>query len=230
MLQTQLGEKVSSWSVKAKANFKTDLDKLTKVPLKVLTRAIETISRTYPACNVVELATLLAEQSGIPDGQALSDVSSAFAFLIENIAGESPQVVTEDLISLGLLSNEAGRLLTDFLVSAQPVRESAQVAAHYLRIGSALFSTIRGTVDFRLRFHKTLKEFESRTFPAALVGAQQVIMADLTINQPDGEEINISFLMDENDLSYMKRFVTNMERELELSKDLLKQSEQKANG
>jgi hypothetical protein len=149
-------------------------------------------------------------------------VISVFTYIWENIDGESPQDVTADLTSLGLLSKDGARMLTDLLVSAEPFRETAKVASDYLRVGSALFATIRGTVDLRLRFHKTEEDFTSGKPPTELVAAQQVVLANLTISEPDGKETVVSFLMDDNDLSYMKRFVRHMERELELSKGLLK--------
>ncbi len=49
-----------------------------------------------------------------------------------------------------------------------------------------------------------------------------LFMVNLTLAQPGDKESVISFVMDENDLNYMKRFVNHMERELELSKGLLK--------
>ena len=58
MPETKLGQKVVGWSPSAKTEFKTDLDKLTKVPLKVLRTVVDKIARTYPACNVLELVAL----------------------------------------------------------------------------------------------------------------------------------------------------------------------------
>lgn len=230
MPETKLGQKVVGWSPSAKTEFKTDLDKLTKVPLKVLRTVVDKIARTYPACNVLELVALEAEQHAVPNPQDLSDSMAVFGYIWENIDGESSQAVIADLSSLGLLSKETVPILTDLLAAADPFREPAKVAANYLRVGSALFVTLRGTVDFRLRFHKTFDDFSTGKLPTELVGAQQVIMATLIVSQPDGEETAIPFLMDDNDLLYMKKFVRNMERELELSKDLLKSPEQRSNG
>lgn len=84
------------------------------------------------------------------------------------------------------------------------------------------FVNIRGTVDYRLRFHDTRDKFLAGRLPKQIFGAQQVIMANLAVSDPDGEERVVPFVMDENDLAYLKKFVRNMERELELSKDLIK--------
>jgi hypothetical protein len=230
MLQTQLGEKVEKWSAKAKADFKADLNKLTKVRLDVLRLVVDKIAKTYPACNSIELAALEAEQSAMSDAQALSAVVSCITYIFDNIDDESPQAVAADLTSLGLISKEEATILTDLFVSSQPYRGTAKVAAEYLRVGSTLFVGLRGTVDLRLRFHKTLDGLRTAQSPTELVGAQQVIMAELTMSGPEGRERVVSFLMDENDLTYMKRFVRNMEREMELSKDLLKSVGNKGNG
>ena len=78
MAKTKLGQKVEGWSASAKEELKTDLDKLIKVPPAVLLAVVHKIAQTYPACNTAELAALEAEQSGIPDSQALSDFVAAF--------------------------------------------------------------------------------------------------------------------------------------------------------
>jgi hypothetical protein len=229
MPETKLGQKFLGWSSSSKAEFKTDLDKLTKVPFNVLRTVVDKIARTYPACNVLELVALEAEQH-VTNAQDLSDSMAVFGYIWDNIDGESSEAVIADLSSLGLLSKQTEPILADLLAAADPFREPAKVAANYLRVGSALFVGIRGTVDFRLRFHKTYDDFSSGKLPTELVGAQQVIMTSLVISQPDGEETVVPFLMDDNDLLYMKKFVRNMERELELSKDLIKSPEQRNNG
>ena len=73
---------------------------------------------------------------------------AVFGYIWENIDGESSQAVIADLSSLGLLSKETVPILTDLLAAADPFREPAKVAANYLRVGSALFVTLRGTVGF----------------------------------------------------------------------------------
>jgi hypothetical protein len=222
VLNTRLGRNAEGWTATAKVEFKADLDKVTRVPLGVLRTLADKVAKTYPACNHVELAALEAENSGIEDAEALSVAISAFAYIWENMGGDSPQSIIGDLTSLGLVSEAAGRILTELLVAAAPFRDVAKVASNYLRVGSALFVSIRGTVDIRLRFHNTEDEFAIGKLPTGVVGAQQVIMANLIITAPGDEEKVVSFLMDENDLSYMKRFVRNMEKELELSKGLVK--------
>jgi len=227
MLRTQLGTRIESWSATGKTQFKTDLDKITKVPLDVLRKVVEKIAKTFPACNSIELAALEAEQSSLPNSQALLDAISSFTYIWENTApDESPLSVVEDLTSLQVLSPDASRVLTGLVQSAEPFRDSARVASEYIRMGSPLFVGLRGTVDLRLRFHKTVQDLATGNLPTTIAGAQRVIMANLEINHPGDRSRVISFLMDENDLSYMKRFVRNMERELELSKNLLAQAEQ----
>lgn len=230
MLQTQLGEKMKGWAPKSKAELKNDLEKLTKAPLDILRAVVDKIARTYPACNATELAALEAEQRGIPHPQDLTDAISVFTYIWGNVDGESPQAITADLVSLELLSNDAGRILTELLLSAEPYRESARVASTYTRIGSSLFVGLHGTVDVRLRFHNTDEDFVNGKLPTELVGTQQLIVANLTLSQLDGEEVVVSFLMDEDDLRYMKKFIRNMEQGLELSRGLLKSSELKSNG
>lgn len=117
------------------------------------------------------------------------------------------------------------------MTEAEPFRETAKVAASYLKVGAPLFVGLRGTVDIRCRFHRTDEDFTNTMTPNELVGAQQVIVANLTIHNLDEGETIVPFLMDENDLNFMKRFVKNMEKELELSKDLVTRSaESKSNG
>ncbi len=224
MPKTELGKQVEAeWSASAKADLKNDSEKLTKVSREALRSVIIKIAKTHPACNTTELTTLEAEQRGV-DAQDLSDAVSVWVFLWRNTEGVSPQAVTTDLISLGLISNDVGDLLAELLTLAEPFREAALAASKNLRIGAPLFSDLHGTVDIRCRFHKTDEAINNNHFPNELVDAQQVIMANLTIRKPDDEEAVVSFLMDEADLSYMKRFVRNMEKELELSKGLLARS------
>jgi hypothetical protein len=230
MAKTQLGQSVEGWSGTAKAEMRADLDKLTELPLDVLRTVIDKIAKTHPACNVGELCALEAEQHAVPDPQLLSDAISSFTYIWENMGHESAKAVSEDLSSLGLLSNGAARILTDLLVSAEPFRATARVVSANLRIGSPLFVEIRGTVDLRLRFHKSEGELVGGKLPAEIIDGQQVIMANLTINGPGNNEKVVSFLMDDNDLKYLKRFVRNMEKELELTKHLLPQSREKGNG
>lgn len=230
MVHTQLGKKIEDWSASSKAEFKNDLNKLTKVPLETLRPLARQVARTYPCCNVFELAALEAEQRGLPDPQELSDVLSAWTFVWENIDGESPQAIAGDLVALGLASDPVARILHELIVEAEPFRETAKVVASYLKIGSPLFVGLRGTVDIRCRFHKKDEDFTNTRRPTELVGVQQLIMANLTIHNLDDEESVISFVMDENDLAYMKRFVINMEKELELSRSLAESTELKKNG
>src|SRR5260370_2554658 len=151
MPQTQLGQRIAEGSANSRAEVKADLDKLTKLPAPILHPVVYKIAKTHPACNPLELAALEAEQTGIADPQALSDAVSVFTYIWENMDGESPQAVTADLESLGLLSKDGARILTELLVSAEPFRETAKVEASYLRIGSPLFAAIHGAVDLRLR-------------------------------------------------------------------------------
>jgi hypothetical protein len=230
MPQTQLGDSLEAWTASAKAEFKNDLNKLTSLPTDALRTVVDKIAKSYPACNATELALVEAEQRGISNPQDLADVISAWTFLWSRTEGESPQVVVNDLASLGVISDDAGRVLTDLLEAAEPFRETAQTASLYLRVGAPLFVSIRGVLDVRCRFHRTAQEFQSGKLPSELIDAQQVIMANLTLNNPDDEEVVIPFLMDENDLRYLKRFVRNMEREIELSKSLLKSTGANSNG
>jgi hypothetical protein len=96
-------------------------------------------------------------------------------------------------------------------------------------MGSTLFVGLRGTIDLRLRFHKTEDEFLGGKLPTNVAGAQAVIMANLSVSEPDGTEAVIAFLMDENDLSYMKKFVRNMERELKIGKSMVNALESQTN-
>jgi hypothetical protein len=221
MAQTELGEKMQGWSLSSKAEVKSDLSKLTKFPLETLWSILIKAVKTYPACNTAELATLEAEQRGI-DGQDLYDVMAVWTYIWENSDGESPQVVTSDLVSLGLLSTDAAQPLTELLTRAEPFRKTANVVSSYLQTGAPLFVGLRGVVDIRCRFHETNEAFLISTAPGELIDTHPVVLANLTIKDPGGKETVISFLMDENDLGYMKRFVKNMEKELELSKSLLK--------
>ncbi len=212
---------MATWSEEAKEEFRADLEKVPKLPAKVLRSVLHKIAKTYPACNSVELAALEAEQSAI-DPQTLTDAVSVFTYVWENGEGESPKAVIADLESLGLLSKDAMPIVTELLTSTEPFRETAIVESSYIRIGAPLFATIRGAVDLRLRFHKTDIEFTIGVPPTKLLGTMALFMVNLTLAQPGDKESVISFVMDENDLNYMKRFVNHMERELELSKGLLK--------
>jgi hypothetical protein len=231
MAQTELGKKVEGWSASAREDLKRDLNKLVKVPRNILGVIVDKIARTAPACNVPDLVALEAENHSIPDWRELGSSVAAVSFVMSNLDGQSPKSVTEDLSSILSLSKEATETLGDLLTSAEPFRESAMAAATYLRVGAPLFATIRGTVDLRLRFHQTEAEFVMGAQPSKIQGVSPVVMVDLTLAMPDQEkESVISFVMDENDLSFMKRFVKHMERELDLSKELLKSTERKNNG
>jgi hypothetical protein len=228
--QTQLGTKVAEMSASAKDDLKGDLDKLAQVPVDVLRTMAYKIAKTLPACNVIELAAVFAEQHSVSDPQALSDAASVFSYILTNIEDDSPQTLIADLVSLGLLSGKTARILGELLGTAAPLRETANVVSSYLRIGAPLFVGMRGTVDLRLRFHKTDEELGASATPTKLYEAHPVVLVNLTTTDATNEEHAVCFLMDENDLSYMKRFVKNMERELELSKTLLMPSEQQSNG
>jgi hypothetical protein len=222
MPQTQLGQKIEGWSAGSKEEFKNDLNKLATVPLDALRTVVDKIAKTHPSCNVLELAALEVEQRNVSDLHELSDAISVWTYIWENISSESPQAVSADLVSLGLVSAPAAGILTELLTEAEPFRETARVTSRYIRVGAPLFVGLRGTVDIRCRFHKTEEDFTHGKSPSELVDVHQVILVNLELHTQDDEETVISFLMDENDLSYMKRFVRNMERELELSKGLLK--------
>jgi hypothetical protein len=230
MPETLLGQTISGWTPSAKQDFKIDAEKLPRVPLDILRTVADKIARTFPACSPTELVAVEAEQRAFPDKDLLHDAISTFVYLWDNIGTESSKAVVADLVSLGLVSQDTAGILTDLLVSAEPFRETALVASRYIRIGAPVFVGIRGTVDIRLRFHKTQEEFSAANTPKALFGAQQVILANLRLNDLSGNDETVSFLMDENDLMYLKRFVRNMEMELELSKTLLNSSETTANG
>jgi hypothetical protein len=223
MPQTRLGRTAEEWSPAAKEEFKNDAAKLAQVPLEALRSVIQKIAKTHPACNAVELSALEAERHGA-NPEDLNDAVSTWVYLWASIGGESPQAVIADFASLGLVSEATGKLLTELLVSSEPLREAAGAASMYLMIGAPLFADIRGTVDIRCRFHKTEDALGSAQFPSELVDAQQVIMANLTLRRQNNEEQVVSFLMDETDLSYLKRFVRNIEKELELTKGLLARS------
>jgi hypothetical protein len=229
MPDTALGEKIASWTPKNKESLKSDLEAVTKVPLEVLRSTVDRIAKTYPACNTSELTALAAEQNNVADADAFSSFIAAFTFIWENMDGESPNALVKDLRSLELLSDGTSKILLDLLIAAEPYRDAAIVSADYIKIGAPLFADMRGTVDLRLRFHKTRNEYLGGRAPKELVGSQQVIMVNMAIVNADGEESTIQFVMDENDLNLMKRFVRNMERELDLSKSLLR-SGQKGNG
>lgn len=230
MPETKLGKQMVTWSADAKKEFAADLNKVTKLPSNVLQTVLNKIAKTYPACNAPELAALEAEQSGI-DQQTLTDAVSVFTYIWQNAEGESAKAITADLESLGLVTKAAMPFVADLLTSAEPLRETAIVESSYIRIGAPLFVGIRGTVDLRLRFHNTDNEFSIGVPPTKLLGAKPVIMVNLTTTAPGNKDRIVSFVMDENDLNYMKRFVKHMERELELSNDVLKSSsERKGHG
>jgi hypothetical protein len=103
MLQTQLGEKIKGWTISAKSEMKADLEKLTKVPPEILRGLVNKIARTYPTCNVNELAALEAEQRGMSNPRDLTDAMSAFSYLWGNInAAEPSGALIADLTSLEL--------------------------------------------------------------------------------------------------------------------------------
>lgn len=221
MPHTRLGKTIEGWSDSSKAELKADLNKITSVPQEILASIVEKIARTHPACNTIELAELEAEQQSLPDPQALRDTISVFSYIWENMDGEDAPAVVADLLELNLITPDVTPLLTGLLESAEPFRQEARVASRYLRIGSPLFVGIRGTVDLRMRFHRTEEGFTAGRLPAEVVGVQQVVLVNLTLNRPSEVESVVTFLMDESDLKYMSRFVRNMERELELTKGLL---------
>jgi len=222
MLQTFLGTTVEKWSDSAKADMKTDLNKLSTVPHDLLLTIADEVARTHPCCNPVELAAVEAEKRGIEDPQDLIDAVAGFTFVWSKTEQQdTPQAITQDLLGLQLISQPAAQRLAELLTAAQPFRETAEVTSNYLRIGTALFGDIRGTVDIRCRFHKTSEEFISSRLPQELVDTYQVIITNISVNHPNGNNDVFTFLMDEKDLAYMKRFVRNMERELELTKHML---------
>lgn len=225
MPKTQFGKGLEELSPTAFNEMKSDLGKLDKVPSNVLRTLISRIARTYPCSNMYEVASMLAQEHGISDPQDIFDAASATTFIWENSEDEPVQAVVDDLKSAGLLSDGIAPILSDKLQVAAPLRELSKVASRYLRIGSPLFVTIRGTVDVRCRFHRTDEEFRTGKYPTELLDTQQVVLANMTINNPDLEEKCVSFLMDESDLRTMKRFVQNMERELELTKHFTKKTE-----
>ncbi len=159
MPQTELGKKVKGWSNSSKEELKGDLQKLTKVPLGVLRSVIHEIARTYPACNPSELAAFEAEQHGLSNPTELSDSLSVWTYIWDNLDGESPHAVANDLVELGLSSEPAARLLSELMTEVEPLRETAMAASRYVKIGAPLFVSLRGTVDIRCRFHKRAEDF-----------------------------------------------------------------------
>lgn len=231
MAQTKLGKRIEGWSESEKQELKTDLDKLAKVPRNILDPIVDKIARTAPACNVADLVAVEADNHSLSDWRELGSSISAVSFVINNLDGQSAKSVTDDLTSILSLSKEATGVLNELLSSAQPFRESAEAASTYIRVGAPLFATIRGTVDLRLRFHQTERDFVMGGRPSRIHGVSPVVMVDLTLALPDQEKESVqSFVMDENDLKFMKRFVDHMERELELSKEFLGKVERKSNG
>src|SRR5260370_32026814 len=149
MPETKLGKRMATWSEEAKEEFRADLEKVPKLPAKVLRSVLHKIAKTYPACNSVELAALEAEQSAI-DPQTLTDAVSVFTYVWENGEGESPKAVIADLESLGLLSKDAMPIVTELLTSTEPFRKSSIVDSSYFRITAPLFAIIPGAIDIRL--------------------------------------------------------------------------------
>jgi hypothetical protein len=186
---------------------------------------VDKIAKNYPACNAAELAIIEAEQRGISNQQDFADVISAWTYIWSNSEDDAPQTVVDDLASLNLISADAGRVLAGLLKEGAPFREIAKVKSSYLKVGNALFVNLRGVVDLRCRFHNTDEEFKSGKLPSEVVDVQQVVMASLTLLNPGDSETVVPFLMDEEDLRSLKRFVKNMERELELAKTLFTSKE-----
>jgi hypothetical protein len=226
MAQTELGNKVEGWSPTAREDLKADLNKLLKVEPELLGVIVDKIAKSAPACNVPDLVALEAEKRSVSDFKELAAVVSAISFVLTNMDGQSAKSVTEDLTRILSLSTPVSAALSKLLESAEPFRESALAAVEYIKVGAPLFATIRGVVDVRLRFHKTASEFEMNAAPSRVQGIGHVMMVDLTVTRPNrsGDETVLSFLMDENDLAFMKRFVTHMERELEMSKEFVRTS------
>ncbi|MGO9777674.1 MAG: hypothetical protein ACLQGT_05450 [Terracidiphilus sp.] len=222
MALTEIGQTLEKWSPSDKAELKEDIGKLIKIASETLRSVLEQIGRTYPACNTNEMAAIAAEQSGEASAEDWSDAVSAWAYLWSNMENDAPQAVSGDLVSLGLIPESALGLITDILSIAAQHRETALVVSRYIRVGAPLFVRISGVVDIRCRFHEKEQEFRLGKLPEKLIDTHPVIMANIVLNNQDDKERTFSFLMDENDLNAMKRFLRNMGKELELSKAFLK--------
>ena len=222
MPKTEFGKVAAAMSADSQAEIASDLGKIARIPKDILRGALERIAKTYPACNVPEVAAQEAERHGIASPQDFFDAVSSLNFIWSSISGQALKAVAADLVELGLLSDNAVPLFIELLSAAEPFREIGKVVSNYLRIGSALFSEIQGTVDLRFRFHKRDEDLTSSALPTELVATQQVIVANLRLSAPNGDDQMVPFLMDENDLGAMKRFIRNMERELELTRSFAK--------
>jgi len=227
--KTELGKKVEKATSGARNGFADDLGKLTKTPFDALQAVADKIAKTHPACVPYQIVAIEAEQRGI-EHRDLYDAISAFIYVWANMDDDSPQDVIADLASLDMIDNGAARVLAALLASAAPFRQTARTASLYIRVGAPLFANIQGVVDVRLRFHETAEEFENGYAPKGVQGTQHVILANLTLRDPSETDRVVPFLMDENDLQYMKRFVKHMEKELEFSRELFKSSEIETNG
>jgi hypothetical protein len=228
--QTQLGMKVQAWTEVSKQDLRGDLNAIPTVPREVLTTIVDKVAKTSTACNVGELVALEAENNSISDWEALSAAVSAVSFVLSNLGDDAPRAVADELGSLLALSKGATSLLGELLQSAQPFREMARVSAAYLKVGAPLFVEMRGTVDLRMRFHSSAEEFTMGAAPSKVHGVMPAVIVNLTITKPgNDEESVVSFLMDESDLNYMKKFIRHMERELELAKGWLNVAEGKKN-
>ena len=230
MADTQLRKTLEDWSPGSKAEFRTDLENVNKIPPESLDRVVQEVARTYPACNIREVIAREAERSRGADPQELFDVMSGLTFLWANSGHETPQTIAQDLVSLGMASDATAKIVEELLTSTLPLREGAQALSAYLRVGAPLFVSIRGVVDIRCRFHEREQGLNSGAVPTKLIDTHTVVMASLLLNDEDDEEKTVSFLMDENDLGYLKRFVRNMEKELELSKRFSDARSTKTNG
>jgi hypothetical protein len=222
MAQTELGNKVERWSADAREDLKADLNKLVNFDQELLSVIVDKIAKSAPACNVPDLVAVEAEKRSVSDFKELGSAVLAISFILTNLNNESAKSVTEDLASILTLPAKVSAALSKLLSSAEPFREGALAAFEYIKVGAPLFSTIRGVVDVRLRFHKTASESEINAGPSRVEGvAGHIILADLTVtrvNERDEDRV-VSFLMDENDLAIMKRFIAHMEKELEMSKE-----------
>ena len=221
MADTQLGKTLEDWSPTSRADFKADLEKLTKVPLECLHRVVQEVAKTFPASNVGEVIAREAERSSLRNPEELTDALSALIFLWSNSGNEAPKAIVQDLASLGIASDATGNIVTELLTSAMPLRQAARAVSAYLRVGAPLFVSITGVVDIRCRFHETEGGLHSGALPTRLIDTHAVVMASLQMRTEDDEGKTVSFVMYENDLSHLKRFGGNMEKQLELSKSLV---------
>ena len=222
MLKTPLGRRIEGWSATGKQELSDDLNELPKLQPEILKAVVDKIAKSYPACNVSEIVAQEAEERSIPEWKTLSDVAAALAFVFGNLDGQPSKDVASDLVSLELLSKEAARIFVELLESVEPLHGIARTVSAYLRVGSPLFVSIRGTVDLRLQFHRTEHEFLAAKQPTGIIEAHRVMLVSLTTTDAEDDDRVFHFLMDENDLTSLKRFIRNMETELELSKSLVK--------